>query len=183
MKHLVTLILAALLLAGCEKKPAETSGSWAQFAETAGMAPDQVGQRAPDFDYVLLEGQTGRLSDHQGKLVFLNFWATWCLPCKKEMPDIEELSSLMKGKPFVILAVSSGEGAEKVSLYHKKFPYSFPFAMDADGAISAKYEVNLLPSTFLISPEGEIIGKAIGPRHWSADEFINQLEGLLPKER
>lgn len=181
MKGLTLVLLAgALILGGCEKDKPAATGDFRQFLETAGMAPELPGQEAPDFEYELLDGTQGKLSDHRGKLVFLNFWATWCLPCKKEMPDIEELQTQMKGRPFSILAVSTGEGKEKVGLYHKSFPYGFPFALDPDSNISRKYDVSMLPTTYLIGPEGKILAKAIGPRHWSAEEFVNQVRGQLP---
>lgn len=177
---LIFILSLGFALSGCDSKEPATEGGFEQFVQTAGMEPDQAGQVAPDFEYTLLDGGQGRLSDLKGNLVFLNFWATWCFPCKKEMPDIEELQAEMKGQPFKILAVSTGEGKEKVGAYHEKFPYSFPFALDPDSSISGKYGVNMLPTTFLISPEGKILAKAIGPRHWSAEEFINQVRGQLP---
>ncbi|OGH03198.1 MAG: hypothetical protein A2600_08425 [Candidatus Lambdaproteobacteria bacterium RIFOXYD1_FULL_56_27] len=178
MKKLILIALMGLSLAACETKP-KPNRDFATFAKEAGMAPEEPGQLAMDFEYKLLGGPTEKLSDNRGKFVFLNFWATWCYPCKQEMPDIEKLLAHMQGKPFRVLAVSVGEGAEKVAPFKRDFPYSFDFVLDGDAKISDLYKVRMLPTTLLIDPQGRIIAKAVGPRQWAAEEFYRELDPLV----
>ena len=144
------------------------------------MAPEKTGELATDFSYQLTTGKTEKLSDNRGQVVFLNFWATWCYPCKKEMPDVERLQTLFKGKKFRVLAVSAGEGPSKVKPFLKRYPYQFDFAYDPDSTISGLYQVSMLPTTLIIGPDGTILARAVGPRKWDAKDFTDQLAKLLP---
>jgi len=179
-------IALLIVLVGCDK-PNETSttqkvttgSSFAEFAKAADMQPEQTGQLADDFSFMLLDGREGKLSDERGKVVFLNFWATWCFPCKREMPDIAKLQEHMKGKPFRLLAVSSSQGVEKVAPFVRKNPYPFDFVLDPQSIISQLYLVDMLPTTLIIDKKGVIISKSIGPRAWSSPEFFRQMDSLV----
>ncbi|OGG97160.1 MAG: hypothetical protein A2527_10865 [Candidatus Lambdaproteobacteria bacterium RIFOXYD2_FULL_50_16] len=178
-----TYWLAFLLLfvfSACRPNKTVEANDWTSFAKSSGMAPEKEGAIAADFEYTLKGGKKEKLSDNRGKVVFLNFWATWCYPCKKEMPDIEKLNTQFSGRNFRVLAVSAGEGAAKVEPFLKHFPYQFEFAFDENSAISAQYQVSMLPTTLIIGPKGEILGQAIGPRNWNQKDFTDQLEKLIP---
>ncbi|MEC9488009.1 MAG: redoxin domain-containing protein [Halanaerobium sp.] len=115
----------------------------------------EVGNRAPDFTLNNLAGEEVRLSDYRGKMVFLNFWATWCPPCQQEMPSIQRLYEEREG--LVILAVNSGEGRMKVDIFLKMNGYQFPVLLDPDGKVTGnKYLVRGIPTTYIIDEDGII---------------------------
>jgi len=175
------LLAAVVLLFGCDKTSPEDSSQnpdFSQFAVVADMQPAQAGVVAPDFSYTLLDGRTGKLSDEHGKIVMLNFWATWCYPCKREMPDLDKLQAYMKGKPFRLLTVSASQGVEQVAPYTRKFPYPFDYVLDPQSILSELYKVDMLPTTLIIDKNGVILAKAIGPRQWSSPEFFRQMDIL-----
>lgn len=145
------------------------------------MAPVAAGEKAPDFTVQDLEGNKVALSDFRGKLVFLNFWATWCPPCREEMPSMERLYRSMEGKPFKILAVSVDNNVGVVERFRKGRGYTFPVFIDESGKVAALYRTTGVPETFIISPEGTIRAKFIGPVDWASEERLAYLSQLLPK--
>ncbi|WP_050179651.1 thiol-disulfide oxidoreductase ResA [Domibacillus robiginosus] len=116
----------------------------------------QAGDKAPDFVLTDLSGKQHQLSDYKGKGVFLNFWGTWCEPCKKEMPHMEKLSKEYKGQ-VEILAVNVGESEFQVKTFAEQYELTFPIPIDKGKEVQKAYNVNPLPVTFMISPEGEIV--------------------------
>ena len=180
MKRFLLPLLALFLISACEPKETAKADDWQSFAQSAGMAPEKVGEKATDFEYTLSTGKKEKLSSNQGQVVFLNFWATWCYPCKKEMPDVERLQVMFKDRNFRVLAVSAGEGPRKVEPFLKRYPYQFDFAYDEDSKISGIYQVSMLPTTLIIGPDGQILAKAVGPRKWDEKDFTDQLEKIIP---
>lgn len=138
-------------------------------------------KEAPDFRLPDLSGDTLSLSDFSGKIVLLNFWASWCPPCRYEMPTMEQLWKDFKEKGLVILAVDLGEPREKVLEFAKKLNLTFPILLDRTRDIGRKYRVFSIPTTFIISPEGKIIAKAIGYRNWKSPESLDLFNLLLSK--
>ena len=130
---------------------------------------------AHDFSAALMDGSEISLADYQGKVVVLNFWATWCAPCLKEMPDLEELWAGSDGK-VVVLAISMGETDEKIRKFLEKHPFRFPVIADTDMKVVQLYGVKNLPITYLIDPDGAIIGRALGPRNWAKPELVEFLK-------
>lgn len=127
----------------------------------------------PDsFEYTATSGRKGSLSGHRGEVIFLNFWATWCVPCKQEMPDMEELYHLMKDEKFRMLAVAFNESDKKVGKFLKKYPYSFDIIPDQDNKIGGKFFITGLPTTLIIDKKGKLLGKAMGPRDWKAPGVV-----------
>jgi peroxiredoxin len=138
--------------------------------------------RAPDFDMKTLEGGSISLSDYNGKYVLLNFWATWCGPCKIEMPSMEALYTKFKSKNFEILAVSNDIfGAKVVKPFVDAHNMTFPVSLDQDLKVSSRYGVMSLPTTFLIDPKGTIIGVINGAQEWNHAETLEYFENLLNK--
>ena len=127
--------------------------------------------QAEPFEAVPLRGALPKLTDHAGRYILLNFWATWCEPCKKEMPELEALYEELKTRNVVVLAVSMEETAEKVGKFLEKNPYKMPVLADPDGKIARLYGVDSIPLTYLITPLGAIEGRALGPRHWNDPEL------------
>lgn len=136
--------------------------------------------KAKDFTLENLEGSRVSLKDFEGKLVFLNFWATWCGPCRYEMPAMEKLWQKFKEEDFVILAVDVREGKEKVSSFVKENGLTFPVLLDSRGGVASTYGIRAIPTTYLLDPEGRIVGKALGARDWASQDAFKLIEQLLP---
>ncbi len=140
------------------------------------------GKSAPDFSLPDLQGRKIGLRQFRGKIVFLNFWATWCGPCKEEMPFLEILHKQFKGKDFVLLTISVDyEGARPVQEFIRKQGYTFPVLLDPKSEVLDLFEVKGIPTTFLIDKKGKMIGRAIGSRDWKCQEAISLISALVEK--
>ena len=138
---------------------------------------------APSFALKDLNGSEVRLDDLRGKIVFLNFWATWCPPCREEMPSMEKLYGEFKNRDFTMLAIDLREDVLKVKTYKEESGLTFPILLDSDGSVGLEYGVISIPTTYVVDREGYLIGGALGARDWSspeAFELINQLLGTPP---
>ena len=141
-----------------------------------------AGSPAPDFSLPKLDGDMVRLSDYRGKVVFLNIWATWCSPCREEMPSMEKLYQQMKGEDFEILAVSIDIlGAKAVAPFVKELKLSFPTLLDPDGTVKRLYSTTGVPESFIIDKNGVVTVKIIGPRDWGSPEAVKVLKDLAQK--
>lgn len=144
--------------------------------------PDQ-GDMAPLFTLTGLDGKKYRLDDFRGKIVFLNFWATWCPPCREEMPDMEQLHRALVEKNLQILAVSiDTEGTKAVAPFAENMGLSFPLLLDAENSVAASYGLTGVPETFIIDKNGVILSKIIGPRKWASAEWRTTLQELSEKD-
>jgi peroxiredoxin len=142
-----------------------------------------VGLPAPDFALPGLDGSTVRLSDFRGKVVFLNIWATWCSPCREEMPSMEKLYQEMKGLPFEILAVSIDiRGAKVVGPFMAELKLSFPALLDPQGTVGRLYGTTGVPESFIIDQDGIITAKVIGARNWASPDAIQLFKKLAQKQ-
>jgi peroxiredoxin len=124
-------------------------------------------------------GNTVRMSDFRGKVVFLNFWATWCAACVVEMPSMEKLHRRLKDKNFVMVAINVQESDTQVKAFFEKLKLSFTTLLDVNGEVAAGFAVNALPTTFVLDKEGRIVGAAIGPRKWDSRASIALFEHLI----
>jgi peroxiredoxin len=137
-------------------------------------------QEAPDFTLLNLEGNRVSLKDYRGKLVFLNFWATWCEPCKKEFPSMEKLYSEYQAKGLTILAVSIDIGKEDaVKAFADKMGATFPILLSTKGEITDSYWTWGTPTSYLIDRKGNMIGRALGPREWDSAASRSAIDALL----
>lgn len=140
-----------------------------------------VGEVAPDIDLTSIDGKQSKLSDYRGKAVFLNFWASWCNPCKAELRDIQDMSRKMDGKPFEIVAVSvDTTGADKLKEFLNDRGISFPVFLDPTMTSAKRYGVTGFPETFILDKKGVIAKRYVGPRDWTAKSMLdifNQLAG------
>ncbi len=126
-----------------------------------------------------LEGNTVSLSKYRGRVIFLNFWATWCMPCVAELPSINKLYNELKEENIAFLLISN-ESVEKVSAYHTKKEYEVPFhIIDESGNIPNSYFSPSIPTTFIINKEGYMIRKSFGAENWNNKAFIEELRKLL----
>jgi len=142
-----------------------------------------VGDTAPNFTFPGLDGKMVSLTDYRGKVVFLNIWATWCPPCRKEMPSMEKLYQQLKGEDFEILAVSvDTAGATAVGPFMKELNLSFPALLDTRGTVQNLYGTTGLPESFIIGRNGIIEKIVIGPTEWSTPEMVRFFRDLLRKK-
>ena len=136
---------------------------------------------APDFNLKGEDGNNYHLSDYRGKVVLINFWATWCPPCREEMPAMERLWQKVQNKNIVILAINVGEDADTIFEFTGQYPVSFPLPMDIDGKVLKSYPVRAFPTTYIINPEGMVTHRAIGSREWDSKWMIEKLNDILKK--
>lgn len=168
MRKFVTLSLVLLLFAfpGCKKKE----------------LPAVQGNPAPDFTLKDLAGREGKLSELRGKVVVLNFWATWCPPCREEIPSMMRLNQAMAGKPFQMVAVSIDEGGQAaVEGYFKQSGTALPALLDTDQKVSKRFGLTGVPETFIIDKKGVILKKVVGAMDWSDPMVIRYLNDLAMK--
>lgn len=170
-KLLVLFCCTLSLAAGCGKEASNKGGSHKAAAEKS---------PAPEITVVSLDNRQLTLGSLKGKVVLLNFWATWCPPCREEMPSMMKLNTFMAGKPFEMVCVSIDEGGKKaVETYFKNSGYSVPAYLDATGQSARAYGITGVPETFVIDRNGIIVKKVIGGLDWSSPEMIAFLEGLM----
>ena len=178
-KIIVSLMIVTLaLLVGCNRD--KSGGKKGGAAAPAAAAVE--GAVAPDFSVKDLEGKEVRLSSLKGKVVMVNFWATWCPPCKEEIPSMMKLNKSMEGKPFQMLAISIDEGGKTaVDKYFKSSGNLLPAYLDTDGAISQGYGITGVPETFILDRNGVIQKKVVGGMDWSSADVNSYLTGLMNK--
>jgi len=144
------------------------------------VVPEVARHDAPEFVSENLHGGSTALADYRGKLVLLNFWATWCMPCREEMPGMESLWQKYKDQGLIVLAISNDEGSKKrVETFFKMFDLSFPVLLDPDSKVSDLYKVSSMPTSFLIDGNGKIISRIVGTEEWFSPEAIQLVENLL----
>jgi len=168
MKRLVPvfLLLSFLAMAACSREEAPQ--------------PATEGKPAPDFTLPDLAGQKTRLSDLKGKVVLVNFWATWCPPCREEIPSMAVLNRLMAGKPFRMLAISIDQGGKgAVEAFFRESGTTLPALLDADGTTGRLYGTTGVPETFVIDRKGVIIKKVVGALNWSDPEVVRFLNEAM----
>lgn len=151
------------------KKKEKPSVSDDYFKKLGIEKPEKV-IRAPDFTLEDLSGRRVGLKDLRGKVVFLNFWATWCIPCRQEMPTMEKLHQEFKELGLEVVAVNLREGKKDVRKFFDELGLSFTALLDRDGEVSNEYGVWSLPLSYFVNRNGEFVGKVAGYRKWdSAD--------------
>lgn len=146
------------------------------------FAPVLEGSTAPDFTLPDLKGKMVKLSDYKGKVVFLNFWATWCKPCEEEIPSMQIMYDVLKkqSQNFVLLAVSvDSKGPDVVESFAKKYGVTFPILHDRKGYIKEVYKTTGVPETFIIDQNGVVAEKVWGPRNWNKRDSVTTVLGLL----
>ena len=128
-----------------------------------------------------LSGKEHKLADYKGKVVVLNFWATWCDPCREEMPAMQRLQDKLAGKPFVVLAVAYGEGPPRVSAFLKETRVRFTVLLDRDTSAATAWKVKVLPTTLVIDPQQKVRFVAVGDVGWDTPPIEGEIVKLLPK--
>jgi len=136
---------------------------------------------SPPLELTDASGTTHRLSDYRGKVVLLNFWATWCEPCREELPSIERLRTALARRPFVVLAVQMGGSARTARDTAEVLGLRFPLLLDRDSRATGAWGVKTLPTSFLIGPDGAVAFSHVGELDWSSIEGRRRVEQLLPR--
>ena len=134
-----------------------------------------------DFELEDVNGNNKKLSSYRGKLVFLNFWATWCGPCRYEMPSMQRIYHELKSEGFEIVAINLREGKKMVKEFLDQYKLIFPVLLDKDGRVGAIYGARSIPTTYLIDRDGSIIGRVIGAREWDTREIKIAFKEILEK--
>ena len=145
------------------------------------LAVVQPPRPAPAFSLQDINGKTHRLADYRGKVVLVNFWATWCPPCRQEMPSIERLYLSMKGRPFEVLALDQGETLNNVFAYMGQLNPSptFPVLLDQHSEVAHAFGVMGIPTTYLIDKQGLIVRQAVGGRDYDSPAIRQVIEALM----
>ncbi|MCZ8537855.1 redoxin domain-containing protein [Paenisporosarcina quisquiliarum] len=140
-----------------------TSSENVAVSDSSGV---EIGKTAPDFELVTLKGESVKLSDYKGKKVILNFWATWCPPCKAEMPHMQKFYEENKEDGIEILAVNLTDidsGKESIESFVKEYELTFEIPLDEEGVIGRQYQAFTIPTSYLIDTNGVISNKIVGP--------------------
>lgn len=175
MRRLSLIVIALILLAGAVYYL--SAGASRPAYQAVDVA--SIGDAAPDFQLEDTGGNKVSLSALRGKVVLVNFWATWCPPCRAEMPSMEELYKLMAGEEFVMLAINVEEnGREAVTEFLQKSPHSFPILYDDQGLVQRLYGVYRFPESFVIRKDGMIDDKVIGAIDWAHPETVKYFMAL-----
>ena len=139
-----------------------------------------VGFKAPAFTVRNLKGNRVQLADHKGKVVILNLWATWCGPCRVEMPGLENLYRRYRSEGLEILAVSLDKGSsDKVQIFADQYRLSFPVLLDSDGQVESRYHTLTIPTTYVIDKKGMVVAEVDGAKNWESEQTFEALEYLL----
>jgi peroxiredoxin len=162
-------LFAAVLLSALAAAPQ------AQPLEPWGAGP------TPALELSDAEGGSHRLADYRGRVVLVNFWATWCAPCREEMPSIERLRRALGGRPFAVLAVNVGESARVARDFGASMALGFPLLLDRDTRITKAWGARILPATFVIGPDGAIRYRYFGELDWARDDVRAAVEKLMPR--
>ena len=167
---LIGWALAWLVMAGSiQAEPPMQSLSW--------LSP------APPFHLRDLDGDFRHLSDYRGRVMVVNFWASWCSPCRKELPSMNRAWSLLQNDGVVMLAINVGEDREAVTAFLEDYPIDFPVLLDSHGNISQRWRVRGLPTTFVLNTRGETVYQVVGEREWDEEATLEQIRELALRDR
>ena len=128
-----------------------------------------------------LDGRAHALEDYRGKVVLINFWATWCEPCRAEMPSINKLRASLAGQPFAVLAVNLGENEQRIRRFMAQVPLDFTVLLDRDSAAAKAWRARVLPASFLVGPDGRVRYAVIGEYDWEQDAARKAVLALMPQ--
>jgi peroxiredoxin len=182
--YLLLLLMLATGFTGCGKEEQSNPGTTEKEKEES---PEQIlkespqeGFLAPDFSLPDLKGATMTLSEYRGKVVLLNLWATWCGPCRREIPSLERLYQMRKDEDFEILAVSLDRTSPSgVASFVANFRMSFPVVVDPGGKAGRLYWARAIPSSFLLDKKGVIRWVVRGAREWDDAFALSKIDELL----
>ena len=133
---------------------------------------------ATDFALQDTEGNLHRLSDYRGKPVIINFWATWCPPCREEIPSMNRAWQALEQEGIAMLAINMGEDEDTIFIFTADYPADFPILLDRSGEVTEQWPVKGLPTTFIVGPDGRLAYRAIGSREWDDPALLDRIRAL-----
>ncbi len=185
---IVAVVALIVLLPSCGNRSSqqqtapETTEKQEEKDDTAATTLVKVGDVAPDFTVTMFDGSTVSLKELRGKVVLLNFWATWCPPCRKELTHVQsDIIDRFAGRDFAFLPISRAEKREDVAAFREKMGYTFPMGLDPERAIYDLYASNYIPRNFLIDADGKVLAATVGFEEAEFAELIQQIEKALNK--
>jgi cytochrome c biogenesis protein CcmG/thiol:disulfide interchange protein DsbE len=164
------VLLALLLLAGA---------LWVAFGAERPAAPVGEGQPAPEFTLPVLDDGELSLDSLRGRVVLLNFWATWCKPCEDEMPAMQRLYDGLGGADFELVAVSVDEGDDEVRAFRDRLGLRFPILLDPAKRAAGAYQTFRFPESWLIGRDGVVVARYVGPREWDDPVYVERIRRLI----
>jgi thiol-disulfide isomerase/thioredoxin len=173
-----SLLLACSAVLWAEQPPQAVSAAFTR----AGLRPERELETLSGFSAPLANARSAgsvRLEDYRGKIVFLNLWATWCGPCRAEMPSMEKLYQRFKDRGLEILAVNIQEQKPDVEAFMRRNKLTFPAVLDADGRIANQYGVRGIPTSYILDRQGRVILRLVGSINWDRPEIFAAFEALL----
>ena len=176
---LLLFALFVFAVPSAQSKEVPLSADEKKVLKSLRITPATQWIEAHDFAAKMKDATTVNLLDYRGRFVLLNFWATWCSPCLKEMPDLEEAYLEMGQEKLVVLAVGMGESVEKITAFFNKYAFTFPLLADNKMEITKLYGVRNIPVTYLIDPDGIVLGRALGIRDWASPDLLAFINSRL----
>ena len=167
----ICLILLIFLLQGCEN-----------IIGSKKIPQMEIGKPASDFVLQDVSGKSWKLSDQKGKVVFLNFWATWCKPCRDEMPSMVSLDRAMADKQFQMLTIVFNDDHKMSDNFARQLGATFPVLSNPSPELNEAYMITGVPETFIIDADGILLHKFIGPHYWNTWEKRNLIAGLIDRK-
>lgn len=175
---IAVILLVILLLPGCGNRNGKRGAEGAPESTTLVRA----GEKAPEFTVTMFDGSEVSLAQLSGKVVLLNFWATWCPPCREELTHVQkEIIDRFAGRAFVFLPVSRGESRQEVASFREKNGYGFPMGIDSTRAVYDRFASNYIPRNFLIGPDGRVIMSSVGYDAKEFEALIQAIEEALAR--
>ena len=174
MKQIAYNFISILMFVGC----VTLFFSVAQAAQRQSLHEVKDRPLAKEFVLKDIDGKEFRLSQYRGKVVLVNFWATWCPPCREEMPSMDRAYEQLKKSGIIILAINIGEDEDTIFKFTADYPVSFPLLMDQDSSVINQWPVTGLPTTYVVDPNGHIVYRAIGSREWDDEALLKKLNAL-----
>jgi peroxiredoxin len=171
MSNRAGAVVLALLLAG--------GALWVVFGAERPAGPVGEGHPAPDFTLPALDGPERSLAALRGRVVLLNFWATWCKPCEDEMPAMQRLHARLAGPDFELLAVSVDTGDDEVRAFRDRLALTFPILRDPDQTAAGAYQTFRFPESWLIDRDGTLVARYVGPREWDEPVYVERIRKLI----
>ena len=144
------------------------------------VLPVWTGGPTPPLALTDLDGRLHDLADYRGTVLLVNFWATWCAPCREELPSLQRLRDTLRGRPFEVLAVNVSEGEPRVTRFLADVPFRVPVLLDRNGDAQRAWRVRGLPATFLLDRQGAIRFWYLGELDWAQPAIRRTVESLLP---
>jgi len=171
---LLTRFILTGLLAGLLISTAHSAGT---------LQPFEFDAPGKDFNLTDIKGTAHTLADYRGKVVAVNFWASWCPPCIKEMPSMQRLQEKLDDEPFVMLPINVGEKKYKVWKFVKLIDFTLPVPLDTQSVTFADWDVSVLPTSFLLDKDGRVRYRVQGDLEWDSQEVVSVIEELINEEQ